>query len=115
MIANIGAGVVSTLLRTNGAQAAVVWTSIAAVVEGLGGGNEIVGGVWVLLVSWAGLRTGALPKALHGLGIVISGAGLLTMIPVLGELGGTTFGLGLIVWFVWLGIVLLRRRVPLPE
>ncbi len=34
-------------------------------------------------------------------------AGLLTVIPVL-EVLGAVFGLGLIVWFVWLGVVMLR-------
>jgi hypothetical protein len=39
---------------------------------------------------------------------------MLTVVPILEVLGavevlGLVFGLGLIVWFVWLGIVLLRR------
>lgn len=78
-------------------------------VEGLGGGNEIVGGLWVLLVSSAALRAGGLPRALNYLGVVIGVAGLLTVVPALGELGGAIFGLGSIAWFVWLGIVMLRE------
>ena len=72
-----------------------------------GGGNEIVGGLWLLLVSMAGLRAGGLPKALNYLGIVVSVAGLATIIPALGELG-SVFGLGIIAWLTWLGITLLR-------
>ena len=72
-------------------------------------GNEIVGGLWVLLVSWAALRVGGLPRALNYLGVVSGVAGLITVVPVLGELGAI-FGLGLIVWFVWLGIVMLRSN-----
>ena len=75
--------------------------------NGLGGGNEIAGGVWVLLVSLAALRTSALPTAMNYLGAVSGVAGLVTIIPSL-EAVGAIFGLGLIVWFVWLGAVLLR-------
>jgi hypothetical protein len=53
------------------------------------------------------LRAGQLPKALNWLGAMVGGAGLVTALPGLGELGAV-FGLGLIVWFVWLGIVMLR-------
>jgi hypothetical protein len=80
---------------------------------GLGGGNEIIGGVWVLLIGWAALRTGGLPRALNYLGIVAGVSGILTVIPVLEVLGavevlGLIFGLGFIVWFIWVGIVMLR-------
>lgn len=108
MIANIGAGVVSGLYDTDPAQAATVWAAIDAVVEGLGGGNEIVGGLWVLLLSWAALQTKVLSKALNYLGLVVGVAGIVSAIPALGDLGGMIFGLGQIVWFVWLGIVMMR-------
>lgn len=75
--------------------------------NGLGGGNEIVGGIWVLLVSWAALRGARLPRALNYLGVVIGVAGLVTIVPAL-EAVRAIFGLGLIVWFVWVGVVLLR-------
>ena len=74
---------------------------------GLGGGNEIVGALWILLLSWAALRAGGLPRVLNYLGVVISVAGLLTLVPAL-ELVGVIFGLGSIVWFIWVGIVMLR-------
>ena len=108
MISNIGTGVVVDLYSKDPAQAATVWLAIDSVVEGLGGGNEIVGGIWTLLVSWAALRAGELPRALNYLGVVIGVAGILSAVPALGELGGYIFGLGQIVWFVWLGIVMLR-------
>jgi hypothetical protein len=53
------------------------------------------------------LRAGPLPRALNYLGVVIGVAGLLTVVPAL-EAIGVLFGLGLIVWFVWVGIFLLR-------
>ncbi len=102
-------GVVVDLYGEDPAQAASVWLALSAVEEGLGGGVELPGGLWVLLVSWAALRAGGLPRALNYLGVVIGVAGILTVVPALDVLGAV-FGLGFIVWFVWVGIVMLRSR-----
>jgi hypothetical protein len=108
MIFNAGMGAVVGLHGTNPAQAVSAWQAIEPVAQGLGGsGGELLGGLWVLLVSVAGLRTGALPRALNWLGVVIGAAGVLSVVPVLGDLK-YPFGLLQIVWFVWLGIVMLR-------
>lgn len=107
MVANIGTGIVVNLYDKNPTQAASVWLALQFVVNGLGGGNEIVGGLWVLLISWAALQVGRLPKLLNYFGMAVGVAGLLTVIPPLGDLGAI-FGLGTIVWFAWLGIVMLR-------
>lgn len=107
MIFNVGIDTVVDLYGKDPVQAASVWSAIGSVQEGLGGGNEIVGGLWVLLISWAALRTGGLPKALNYLGVAIAVAGILTVVPTLGVLTDV-FGLSQIVWFAWLGIVMLR-------
>jgi len=107
MVLNIGFGTVVDLHGTNPAQAESVWLAVDSVGNGLSGGMEIFGPIWVLLVSWAGLRTGVLPKALNYLGVVMAVAGLATIIPAL-EAVGAIFGLGLIVWLSWVGIVMLR-------
>jgi len=104
-------GVVANLYGEDPTQAASVWLALSAVEEGLGGAIELPGGLWILLVSWAAFRAGRLPRALNYLGVAIGVAGILTVVPALGELGGTVFGLGFIVWFVWVGIVLLRGRL----
>lgn len=111
MIANIGIENVVNLYNIDPAQAEPVWVAIDSVRDGLGGGNEIVGGVWILLVSWAALQAGGLSKALNYLGVLIGVAGILSAIPALGELA-SIFGLAQIVWFIWLGIVMLRK---IPE
>jgi len=103
---NVGMGTVIDLYANDPAQAATVWLAIESVFEGLSG-IEIVGGTWMLLVSWAALRAGELPRVLNYLGMVVGVAGLLTVIPAL-EMLAFVFGLGQIVWFVWLGIVMLR-------
>jgi hypothetical protein len=106
MVTNIGIGTVADLVDTDPAQAETVWSALDSVQNGLGGGNEIAGGIWVLLVSLAAFRTAALPKALNYLGAISGVAGLITIIPPLEEVGAV-FGLGLIVWFAWLGTILL--------
>lgn len=107
MIFNIGSSLVVDLLGNNAEQAAAVWLAISAVQEGLGGGNEIVGGLWILLVSWAALRTAGLPRVLTYLGVIIGLAGIVTVVPSLGDLGAI-FGLGSILWFAWTAIVMVR-------
>ncbi|MCB9374223.1 MAG: DUF4386 family protein [Microthrixaceae bacterium] len=108
MIANVGIGLVADLAGgADAAQAGALWSALEAVQDGLGGGNEVAGGVWVLLVSVAALRTRALPRGLNVLGIVSATAGIVTVVPGLTEVG-MVFGLGLIVWFTWLGVVLVR-------
>jgi hypothetical protein len=109
MISNIGTAVVVDLYSTDPNQAATTWLAISPVVEGLGGGNEVVGGIWTLLVSAAALRAGLLHRALNYVGVVVGMAGILSAVPALGEVGGGIFGLTQIVWFVGLGILLLRN------
>ncbi len=108
MIANIGNSTVVGLFSENQDQAVTLWLAIITVQEALGGGNEIVGGLWVLLLSWAALRAGKLPKVLNYLGVLVGLAGILTVVPAFDVLMDV-FGLGQIVWFAWLGIVMLRE------
>jgi hypothetical protein len=108
MVFNAGMAAVVGLHGTDPAQAVAAWQAIEPVAEGLGGsGGELLGGLWVLLVSLAALRTGVLPKALDWLGVAIGAAGVLSVVPALQDLK-YGFGLLQIVWFVGLGIVMLR-------
>lgn len=107
MVANIGLTEVATLATEAPEQAMAIWQANNVVVEGLGGGNEIVGGVWLLLLSAAALKAAVLPRALSYFGLLVGGAGVLTIYPA--ELFTEIFGLSQILWFFWLGIHLLRR------
>jgi len=110
MVANAGIAPVVALYAKDPTQAALTWQGIETVASGLGNGNgEILGGLWALLVSLAALRTGALPKGLNLLGLVVGAVGIVSLIPALNALTGI-FGLGQIIWFVWLGIVLLSSN-----
>jgi hypothetical protein len=110
MVANAGISPTLALYAKDPAQAALTWQGIETVSSGLGNGNgEILGGVMTLLVSIAALRAGGLPKALNIIGLVVGAVGIVTMVPGLIDLAGL-FGLGQVVWFVWLGIHLLRNN-----
>ena len=108
MVANAGLAMIIPLFAQDPAQAALTWQGIEAVTSGLGNANgEILGGLWALLVSLAALRGGGLPKGLNILGVLVGAVGIISLIPGLIELTGV-FGLSQMIWFVWLGIVLLR-------
>ena len=108
MIYNVGMETAVSLYAQNPEQAATVWLAIESVFNGLGGGVEVVGGIWVVLLSVAALRNGGLPRVFNYFGFLVGAAGLVTVVPALSEIGGMVFGLTQIVWFAWLGIVLLR-------
>ncbi len=100
-------GVIADLYGKNSVQAGTVWLALQAVENGIVSGNEIVGSLWVLLVSLAALRTGMFTRLLNYFGIVASFAGLLTVIPAVVP---AFFGLGMVVWSIWLGFEMLRSR-----
>ncbi|MEZ4867038.1 MAG: DUF4386 family protein [Caldilineaceae bacterium] len=97
------------LYGENPAQAATVWLSLKSVEDGLGGGGgeTLVNALWFLLLGWAALRARELPRALNYLGVAIGVAGILSVL--LASLAlMAVYGLGLILWLAWLGVVMLR-------
>ncbi len=99
------------LYGENPSQAATLWLTLNSVVKGLGGGGgeTIVNALWILLLSWAALRARELPRVLNYLGLVIGVAGILTVFLTSLLLMAVFYGLGLIIWLAWLGIVMLRK------
>jgi hypothetical protein len=109
MVANAAIAPVVALYAKDPAQAALTWQGIETVANGLGNANgEILGGLWALLVSLVALRAGGLPKGLTILGLLVGAAGIISLIPGLTDLMIGIFGLSQIIWYVWLGIVVLR-------
>ena len=105
-----GYEVIANLYGKDPTQAATLKFVLGTVTLGLDHSDRFLGCLWVLLVSWAALRSGALPKALNYLGLVISVPGIIsTLFPAFNELG-IAFGLGIIVWWIWLGLVLLHSN-----
>lgn len=105
MIANIGLANVVELSVSEPEQARTVWLTVNVLVEGIGGGNEIVGGLWVLLVSIASLKATVYSNKLNYLGVFVGLAGIATVYPA--DVLTEVFGLSQIVWFAWLGVVML--------
>ncbi|EAQ97960.2 Domain protein of unknown function [Congregibacter litoralis] len=85
-----------------------LWRVVSMLGDSLGGGNELVGGLWVAGVSLLGLKYGVLPRALNSLGCLVGAFGLATTLPL--DMFTDMFGLSQIVWFLWLGLSLLRMR-----
>jgi hypothetical protein len=91
------------------ARAETVWVTLTAVENGLGagGGETLTVALWLLSLSWAALSVREFPRLLTYLGAVVGAAGFISVL-----VGSLTLmsvnGVGLILWFVWLGIVMLR-------
>ena len=115
MVSNAGIAPTVALYATDPAQAALAWQGIETVATGLGNGNgEILGGLFTLLVSLAALRAGGLPRALNYVGLLVGATGIISLIPGLTDVMIGIFALSQVVWFVWLGIVLLRSNPGKP-
>jgi hypothetical protein len=85
------------------------WVSSSVVQNALGGGIEVAGAAWAAVVGYAVLRTRAVSAALGGLAVGLALVGMATVVPGASDVATSIFGLGFIVWFTWLGIVLARR------
>lgn len=110
MIFNYGMTTIVGLTAMDPTQAQMSWLAIESVAQALGGaGGEILGGLWILLVSVVALRSGALPKLLGSFGVVVGAAGLASVVPPLRD-ASIAFGLMLIAWFAWLGAVLVKTK-----
>ncbi|WP_462253218.1 hypothetical protein [Ferruginibacter sp.] len=108
MIAYVGLDTVAEIYLTNKEQATTIWLTIDAIHNGIGGGVEVVGGLWVLLISWTAIKCGEFQKTLNYVGFLVGIAGVLTAVPGLSALGAV-FGLLQIIWFAWIGVFLLRH------
>lgn len=83
--------------------------TIAAITLCVDSSDRLLGCLWIGLASVAALRTKAFPRVLAILGLVI-GAPAVIGIAFPGLLAFSyVFGLGIIAWSAWLGIVMLRK------
>lgn len=110
MIANVTTERMAVLAPTDFDAAVVTWQILHTVELGLGGGNEIAGGVWIFSVSLAGLSQRAFGKIVNGLGMLTGLCGVLTILPPVGDVTGAVFGLGAIAWFIAVGLALVSAR-----
>lgn len=107
MLANIGLSHSINLMNLSTEKAFDMWQMISVIIESLGGGNELVGGLWVLLISLAALKAKEFPQGLNYLGLIVGISGIATIYPA--EVLTEIFGVTQILWFVWLGISMLSQ------
>lgn len=107
MIANVGLNTV--IAMEDPEKALLVWSSVSIIFEGLGGGNEIVGGIWVLLISIIALKGQLFSKPLNVLGLLVGIAGVLTVYPL--EIFTEIFGISQIIWFLRIGVFMIRKPI----
>lgn len=105
MLATIGLSHSISIMDTSVNNAFNMWHIFSVLIESLGGGNELVGGLWVLCISLAALKSKQLPRGVNYSGLIVGTAGIATIYPE--EIITEIFGLTQIIWFVWLGIALL--------
>lgn len=99
------------------AQALTINRTINIVVDALGGGIELVGAIWVLAISYVGLKAKILSRFLHYWGVLVGVAGVLTLFSGLSFLAKNPFfdvttaifGLGQILWFLVLGVLMIKE------
>ena len=114
MIYTVGLDQSVRLLDESPDTAFALWRTVSVVGNSLGGGNEIVGGLWVVLVSLVALKSELLSRRLNYLGCFVGIVGIATIYPA--EVLTEIFGLSQIVWFIWLGVVILRSDAEVnPE
>ncbi|MFK7861549.1 MAG: hypothetical protein AB8B64_22225 [Granulosicoccus sp.] len=104
-----GMQAVFSLYPENAAQASTLALMIDTLFESLGGGNELIGGVWTVLISCLLLNATQNYRILHFFGIAVGIAGVVSIVPMLAE-AVTIFGLGQIFWFIGLGVRFLRNK-----
>ncbi len=106
-----GTQVLIELYQKNQANAANLKLMLDTVITGIDYSDKLLGCLWVGLVSLAAYQSTVFPRAVNILGLVISFAGLIgTVIPAL-VFVSYIFGVGAIVWWLCIGIVMLREQV----
>ncbi len=108
-IALVGQHAAVELHAQNPDLALSTWVSTSVIQDSLGGGIEVAGALWAAAVGFAALRSRALSAGLGGLALGLAAVGMATVVPFAAEVATSIFGLGLIVWFTWLGLALRRR------
>ena len=110
MISNIGLAHAVDVMAESPDRALEIWTVVSLITESIGGGNELVGGLWVLLISIVALQGREFSRGLNYLGLLVGAAGIATVYP--DDIFTELFGITQIIWFICLGINLLRADSP---
>ncbi|MDP2884139.1 MAG: DUF4386 family protein [Ignavibacteria bacterium] len=106
-----GNEVLINLYEKDQANAANLRLMIETITMGIDNSDKLLGCLWVGLVSLSAYKSRAFPKAANIFGLAISLAGLIgIVIPALISVS-YIFGVGAIVWWLCIGIIMLRKHV----
>jgi hypothetical protein len=110
LILNYGTEALISLYGKNQAQAEMLKNVLDTITMGIDSSDKLLGCLWVGLVSIAAIKKKVFPKTINIFGLVISLAGLIgTIIPALLSIS-YIFGVGAIVWWLAVGIYMLRKQ-----
>jgi hypothetical protein len=110
VITNYGIESLITLYGKSQGQAESLKNALDAMTVGIDSSDKFLGCLWVGLVSLAAFKNNAFPRTFNIFGLAISAAGLVgTMIPALVSVS-YVFGIGAILWWLAVGIYILRRQ-----
>jgi Domain of unknown function (DUF4386) len=106
-----GTEVLINLYEKNQANAANLKLMIETVTTGIDYSDKLLGCLWVGFISLVAYQSSAFPRAVNIFGLAISLTGLIgTVIPALNSVS-YIFGVGAIVWWLCIGIVMLREQI----
>jgi hypothetical protein len=112
----IGTPKIVDLYGTDHAQALTAYASFSAITGGLEEGSRFAGGFFMILVGWAALSVRDLQRPLAYLIIIVGVDQLLEVfVRPLAPVFGPVAGIGVIIWSVWLGVLLVRSRSMVPS
>ena len=99
----------STLDKSDQPASEIVYLSSLLMEESLGGGIEILGGLWVFLLGFAGWYHKLFSKPFAIFSIVKGAIGVFSLFAT-DEIFLILFGLTGIVWFIWLSAIVFKIR-----
>lgn len=108
MLANVGNTMVLQLVSVDSKAAMFLWHTLQMVINGFGGGNELVGGVWMIILGATMKPFGVFDNSLKVWGVAVGLIGVLSSVPGWTMLGGI-FGMGCIIWFVITGGLMIKH------
>lgn len=85
-----------------------IFTTVQIIQDALGGGLELLGGIWVFCIGFMGFSSNIFHKYFNLFSLLLGAVGILTVFPFFYSLGGV-FGMLQIGWFIWLGVLLWRN------
>ncbi|MCX7027215.1 MAG: hypothetical protein NT061_07005 [Spirochaetes bacterium] len=105
-----------TLYGKSREQAEALKNALTIITLGIDSSDRFLGSLWVGLVSLAAFRTKAFPKAFNIFGLALGAAALMIglILPVNDTSASFLFGVGAIVWWLALGISMLRKQDIMP-